>query len=61
MFMLEIEWLCKSKLYAGIKMHVDVHDWNCMILLDSINKLYTGIEMHVNVHAWNCIIEQIVC
>ena len=56
MFMLEIVWLCKNKLYGGIEMHVDVHDWNCIILLDSKNKLYARTEMHVDVCAWNCII-----
>jgi len=43
MFMLEIVSL--NKLYARTKMHVDVHVWNCIILLDSKNKLCAKIEM----------------
>ena len=46
----------KNKLYAGIEMHVDVHAWNCMILLDDKNILYAGTKLHVVVHAWNYVI-----
>jgi len=37
-------------------MHVDVHAWNCVILLEVKNKLYAGTEIHVDVYAWNCVI-----
>ena len=42
-----------NKLYVGTKMHVDVHAWNCVILLDDKNILYAGTELYVVVHAWN--------
>jgi hypothetical protein len=45
----------KNKLYVGTEMHVDVHAWNCMILLDK-NISYARTELHVVVHAWNYVI-----
>ena len=38
------------------KIHVDVHAWNYVILLDFNNKLCAGTELHVVVHAWNYVI-----
>jgi len=49
----------KNKIYAGTKMQVDVHAYNCMILLDPKNKLwcrqriiYHFIKLNINCYEW---------